>query len=132
MVTTSSILWNPNKWMFKSNLNLPKIFELYLTKSRFLRYSRIIFLTRGWVMNLGENTLHGGQKCCHMYIIMFFRGVHVWTSTMVILEHIFLKFLHNMVDYNIKNSIAKKIPFFNLYCAIFKYTCGKNTYITMY
>jgi hypothetical protein len=31
-----------------------------------------------------------------------------------------------MVDYNTKNSIAKKIPYFNLYCAIPKYICGKK------
>jgi len=49
----------------------------------------------------------GGQKCCH--IILFSRGVHVWTSIMVILEHIFSIFLHSMVDYNTKNSITKKI-----------------------
>jgi len=30
---------------------------------------------------------------------------------MVILEHIFPIFLHNMVDYNTNNSIAKKIIF---------------------
>jgi len=32
--------------------------------------------------------------------------------------YFFPNFLHNMVDYNTKNSITKKIPFFNLYCAI--------------
>jgi len=70
----------------------------------------------------------GGQKCCH--IILFFRGVHVWTSTMVILEHIFSIFLHNMVNYNI--SIKKKIPFSNLYCVIPKYICDKKMYIITY
>jgi hypothetical protein len=57
----------------------------------------------------GESTLRGGQKCYH--IVLFSRGVHVWTSTMIILEHIFPNFLHNMVDYNTKNSIARKIHF---------------------
>ncbi len=47
-------------------------------------------------------------------------------STMVILEHIFPNFLHNMVDYNTKNSIAKKIPFSNLHCEVPKYICGKK------
>ncbi len=112
MATTSSILWNPSKWMFISNLNLPKIFKLYLTESRFLSYSKIIFLTRGWVMNLSENKLQRGYKCCH--IVLFSKGVHVWTSTMVILKCIFRIFLHNMVDYNINNSIGKKNSFFQL------------------
>ncbi len=53
-----------------------------------------------------------GQKCCH--IVLFSKGVHVWTSTMVILEHIFPNFLHNMVDYDTKNSITKKIHFSQL------------------
>jgi len=60
----------------------------------------------GWK---GESTLQGGQKCYH--IVLFSKGVHVWTSTMVILEHNFSTFLHNMVDYNTRNSIAKKIIF---------------------
>ncbi len=51
----------------------------------------------------------GGQKCCH--IVLFSRGVCVWTSTMIILEHIFPNFLHNMVDYNTKISIAKNVFF---------------------
>ncbi len=55
----------------------------------------------------------GGKKCCH--IILFFRGVHVWTSTMVILEHIFSIFLHNMVNHNTKSPIKKNFPFSNLY-----------------
>jgi hypothetical protein len=55
-----------------------------------------------------------------------FWGVHVWTSTMVILEHYFPIFLHNMVDYNTKNSIAKIFFFSNLYRAIPKYICGKK------
>jgi hypothetical protein len=71
-----------------------------------------------------------GQKCCH--IVLFSRGVHVWTSTMVILQDIFPNFLHNMVDYNTKNSIAKKIPFSNLYCVIPKYICGEKMYVIMY
>jgi hypothetical protein len=65
-----------------------------------------------------------GQICCH--IVFFCRGIHVWTSTMVILEHIFPNALYNMLDYNTKNSISKKIPFFNLYCVIPKYICGKK------
>jgi hypothetical protein len=42
------------------------------------------------------------------------------------MEHIFRKFLHNMVDYNTKNSITKKIHVSNLHCAILKYICGKK------
>jgi len=72
----------------------------------------------------------GGQKCC--YIVLFSRGVHVWISTMVILEHIFPNVLHNMVDYNIKILTTKKIPFSKLYCEIPKYIFGKKMYITIY
>jgi hypothetical protein len=79
---------------------------------------------------LGESTLRGGQKCCH--IVLFSRGVHVWTSTMVILEHIFPNFLHNMIDYNTKNSIAILFNFSNLYCMIPNYIHGKTMYIIMY
>jgi hypothetical protein len=81
-------------------------------------------LVRGW-----KHTT-GGPNCCH--IVLFSRGVHVWTLAMVILEHIFSNFLHNMVDYNTKNSITKKILFSNLYCEVPKYICGKTMYITMY
>jgi hypothetical protein len=59
----------------------------------------------------GESTLHRGQKCCH--IVMFSRGVHVWTSITVILDHVFPIFLHNMVNYNTKKSVTK-IFFFQL------------------
>jgi hypothetical protein len=45
---------------------------------------------------------------------------------MVILEDISPNDLHNMVDYNTKNSIAKEFFFSNLYCTIPKYICGKN------
>jgi hypothetical protein len=76
----------------------------------------------------GESTLCGGQKCCQ--IVLFSKGVHVWSSSMVILEHIFLNFLHNMVDHNINNSIEKIKS--NLYCVIAKYICGKRMYIIMY
>jgi hypothetical protein len=31
----------------------------------------------------------GAQKCCH--IVLFYNGVHVWTSTMVKLKHIFFQ-----------------------------------------
>jgi hypothetical protein len=65
---------------------------------------------------MGETILHGGQKCCH--IVLFSRGVHVLTSTMVILEDIFPIFLRNMVHYDTKNSIAKKFSFSNLYCEV--------------
>jgi hypothetical protein len=51
---------------------------------------------------------------------------------MVILEHIFPKNLHNMVDYNTKNSIEFLKNFSNLYCVIPKYICGKKMYVTMY
>jgi hypothetical protein len=44
----------------------------------------------------------------------------------------FLIFLHNMVDYNTKNSITKKIPFSNLYCEVPKYICGKKMYVIVY
>jgi hypothetical protein len=77
--------------------------------------------------NKGESTLWRGKKCCH--IVPFSKGVHIWASTMVILEHIFPNFLHNMIDYNIKNSITKKIHFSNLYCEVPKYICGKKKYI---
>jgi hypothetical protein len=85
------------------------------------------FLNKHVYANMGENTLGGGggQKFCH--IVLVSRGVHVWISTMVILEHIFPNFLHNMVDYNTKNSIAKKIIFSNLYCEVPKYICGKKS-----
>ncbi len=33
-----------------------------------------------------------------------------------------------MEDHNTKNSIEKKIHFFNLYCMIPKYICGKKMY----
>jgi hypothetical protein len=72
----------------------------------------------------------GGQKCCH--IVLFSKVVRVWTSTMVILKHIFPNFLHNMVEHNTKNSITKIFPFSNLYCAIPKYICGKKMYFIMY
>jgi len=87
-------------------------------EKKFLEQLSMILNHYGW------STLQGGQKCCH--IVLFSRGVHVWTSTMVILEHIFPTVLHNMVDYNTKNSIAKKFSFSNLYCAILKYICGKK------
>jgi hypothetical protein len=37
-----------------------------------------------------------------------------------------------MIDYNIKNSIEKKVPFFNLYCVIPKYICDKKMYVIVY
>ncbi len=37
-----------------------------------------------------------------------------------------------MVYYNLKNAIAKKFPFSNLYCEVPKYICGKKMYFTMY
>jgi hypothetical protein len=59
---------------------------------------------RKWCLFLWNNEKHitRGQKCCH--IVLFSNGVHVWTSTIVTLEHIFPNFLHNMVDFNTKNS----------------------------
>jgi hypothetical protein len=72
----------------------------------------------------------GGQKCCH--IVQFSKGVHVWISTIVIFKHVFSIFLHNMVDYNTKNSIAKEISFSNLYCEVPKYICRKKMYVTVY
>jgi len=78
----------------------------------------------------GESTLQRGQKCCQ--IILISKGVHVWTSTMVILKHVFSNFWHNMVNHNTKNSIKKKFHFPNLYCVIPKYICCKQMYITMY
>jgi hypothetical protein len=64
----------------------------------------LLFISWIIIHTKGESTLWGGQKCCH--IVLFSKGVHVWTSTMVILEHIFPNLLHNMVDYNTKNSIT--------------------------
>jgi hypothetical protein len=78
----------------------------------------------------GKTHYEGGQKCCH--IVLFSRGVHAWTPTMVILEHIFPNLLHNLVDHNIKNLIKKKIHFSNLYCVIPKYICAKKMYAIMY
>ncbi len=89
--------------------------------SSFLSTSPITFISSHLP---GESTLRGGgQKCCH--IVLFSRGVHVLTSTMVILEHVFPKNFHNMVDYNTKSSIAIFKKKFNLYCVIPKYICGK-------
>jgi hypothetical protein len=80
---------------------------------------------------MGESTLGKGQKCYH--IVLFSKGVHVWTLTMVILEHIFPNFSHIMVDHNTKYSkIKKKIPSSNLYCVIPKYICDKKMYVIMY
>jgi len=77
-----------------------------------------------WPISYGWNHIMGGQKCCH--IVLFDRGVHVWTLTMVILEHIFPIFLHNMVNYNTNNSITKK-SFFQLIVCDFKvYLWQKN------
>jgi hypothetical protein len=56
-----------------------------------------------------------------------FQGCPCLNFNMVILEHIFSKCLHNMVDYNTKNSITNKIPFSNLYCAIPKHIFGKKS-----
>jgi hypothetical protein len=72
----------------------------------------------------------GGQKCYH--IVLFSKGVHVWTLTMVILEYIFPNFLLNTVDYNTKNSIAIKNHFFSLYCKVPKHICDQKMYIIMY
>jgi hypothetical protein len=53
--------------------------------------------------------LWGGQKCCH--IVLCYRGVHVWTSTMVRLKHIFPNFLHNMTNYNQRIQSQRKFIF---------------------
>jgi hypothetical protein len=37
-----------------------------------------------------------------------------------------LKLLHNMLNYNTKNSIAKNFFFSNLYCEVLKYIYGKK------
>jgi hypothetical protein len=37
-----------------------------------------------------------------------------------------------MVDYNTKNSIVRKIHFFNLYFEVPKYICGKKMYVIVY
>jgi hypothetical protein len=44
----------------------------------------------------------------------------------------FPNFLHNMLDYNTNNSIAKFYFFSNLNCEVPKYICGKKIYVTMY
>ncbi len=62
----------------------------------------------------GESTLWGDQN-----VVLFSKSVHVWTSTMVILQHIFPIFLHNMVDYNTKSLITKKY-FFPTYIVQFQ------------
>jgi hypothetical protein len=46
---------------------------------------------------------------------------------MIIVEHIFPNFLHNMVDHNTKNLIKRKIHFSNLYRVIPKYICCKKS-----
>ncbi len=101
--------------IYNSNLERKKLFSESL-------------LSKHVYGNMGESTLWGGQKCCH--IVLFYRGVHVWTLTMVILEHIFPIFLHSMVFYNRKNSIT--IFFSNLYWEVPKYICGTKMYVTMY
>jgi hypothetical protein len=72
----------------------------------------------------------GGPKMLSHYII--FQGCPCLNFNMVKLEHIFSKYLHNMVDYNTKNSIVNKIIFPTLYCANSKYICDKKMYVTMY
>jgi hypothetical protein len=73
----------------------------------FKRFFCVLFVFMLWNTNVVTNKLwvkshcKGAQKCYH--IVLFSKGVHVWTSTMVILEHIFPNILHNMVDYNTKN-----------------------------
>jgi hypothetical protein len=57
----------------------------------------------------GENRLWMGQDCYH--IVLFFKGAHVWTSTMSLLKRIFTMFLHVMVGQNKKKSNAKEITF---------------------
>ncbi len=85
-------------------------FSFYGLKDFFVCYlCSCCEIQMSWPISYGWNHITGGQKCCH--IVLFSKGVHVWTSTMLILEHIFPNFLHNMVGHNTKNSIIKKIIF---------------------
>ncbi len=64
----------------------------------------------------GENRLWMGQDCYH--IELFFKGAHVWTSTMSLLKMILTMFFHIIVGQN-KKSNAKKITFKNfLWCGV--------------
>jgi hypothetical protein len=78
-------------------------------------------------ISMGESTLQGGQNCCH--IVLFSRGVCVWTSTMIISEHIFPNFLLNMVDYDTKNLIANNC-FFPTYIVRFQSIFVAKKYIS--
>jgi len=89
----------------------------------------LIFLQRGQcqrintqsILNpMSESTLWEGQECCH--IVLFFKGVHFWTSTVVILEHIFPNVLYNMLDHNTKFD-QKENSFFQLIL------CDSKTYL---
>jgi len=91
----------------------------------------VLFVFMLWNTNVVTNKLwvkshcRGVQKCYH--IILFSTSVHVWTSTIVILEHFFPFFFHNMVDYNTKKSITKKKSFFQFIMCDFKvYLWQKN------
>jgi hypothetical protein len=89
----------------------------------------LIFLQRGQcqqinsqsILNpMSESTLWEGKKCCH--IVLFSKGVHFWTSTVVILEHIFPNVLYNMLDHNTKFN-RKENTFFQLIL------CDSKTYL---
>jgi hypothetical protein len=109
------------------------LFNIATWKFVGLLLARWVHLPQNFFFLLFLGWMHttGGLKMFSHYIV-FSKGVHFWTSTKVILEHIFSNFLHNMVDFNTKNSITKKIHFSNLYCEVPKYICGKKMYITMY
>jgi hypothetical protein len=109
--------WTTQKWQHGLLQYLPSRIQKYTLVSHFRISIDLMNLidgssiTFGWSNLMGENTLQGGQKCCH--IVLCFRGVNVWTSTMVILKHTFPNFLHYMVGHNTKNLIKKEIYFSN-------------------
>ncbi len=76
----------------------------------FKRFLCVLFVFILWNKNVMTNKLwvkshYEGAK--NVVTLYYFIGVSiVWTSTMVILKHIFPKILRNMVDYNTNNSIT--------------------------
>jgi hypothetical protein len=76
------IPWPGQNWLWQHWFKIVHSYLLW-NLDEIIQFAPII----GW-----KHTM-GGQKCCHN--VLFSRGVHVWTSTMVILEQSFAIFLHN-------------------------------------
>jgi len=76
------IPWQGQNWLWQHWL---KIVDSYLlwNLDKIIQFAPTI----GW------NHTKGGQNFCHN--VLFSKDVHIWTSTMVILEHIFANVLHN-------------------------------------